>query len=107
MKELKREKIVAWITTHALKSGIKEVEGEVIDFGDIEAFFYGKNGTGPPRHEWHRTKEAAVCRAKEMLLNEIDLTERKLEMRIKRLEAMKRKIALTKKQLCALRNMQF
>lgn len=106
MKEPKREKIVAWITTYVLKSGIKEVEGEVIDYGDGEFFFYGKSGIGPPRHEWHRTKEDAVCRAREMLLNEIDLTERQLKMRIERLEAMKRKIALTKKQLCALRNMQ-
>ena len=61
------EPIVAWVTKHALTSGIKMEAGKVCHNISSSMFAYGvhllEHAHGK---EWHRTPEAAFARAEEM-----------------------------------------
>jgi hypothetical protein len=70
-----------WITKYALTRGIETATGEVVSegmfhispqkVGVFSQYFHG--------HDWHVTKEAALCRANEMRVRAIKNLEKKLE----------------------------
>ena len=62
---MNREKIQAWLTKHALVSGIGLVDGEVRHDINSELLSYGKCNTAHG-NDWHRTPELALSRAEEM-----------------------------------------
>ena len=73
------EKIKAWLTKHALTSGIEVVDAEVFEDGQrisytkprcFLEFAHGK--------EWHRTPAAALARAEEMRKAKIALLRRRI-----------------------------
>ncbi len=73
-----------WITKHALTKGVYAEEAELRAAGNIliespggYLQFFG-NG------EWHKTKSAAIAKAKEMIVGELA----SLKVRIGRLQAM-------------------
>ena len=74
-----------WISKYALTSGIKECDvrdcgdGMVADGNRASVFFYHGEGC-----EWHRSKEAALSRAREMRFVKIV----SLKKQIAKLEAM-------------------
>lgn len=74
-----------WITKYALTSDIKEMEAEQSeDFPDMvtgKAWNGNYHGEG---REWHRTYESAVARAE--------------EMRLKKIESLKKQIAKWEKK---------
>lgn len=85
-----KEKIITvWITKHALTQGIEEKKAK-IDEADknmikiykndvISEFYHGED------KDWHKTKEAAIKRAKEMRDRKI----KNLEKQIEKLKNMK------------------
>ena len=79
------EKIKAWLTKHALTSGIEVVDAEVFEDGQrisytkprcFLEFAHGK--------DWHRTPAAALARAEEMRKTKIA----SMRKRIAKIEAM-------------------
>ena len=76
---MKGEQIKAWLTKHALTSGIEVVDAEVLEDGQrisytkprcFLEFAHGK--------EWHRTPAAALARAEEMRKAKIALLRRRI-----------------------------
>jgi hypothetical protein len=63
----KQKSFTAWVTTHALTSGIKVVEAKL--GADDDTFIeYSVRGFWFHAHsqDWHQTPEAALARAEEM-----------------------------------------
>ncbi|MFR3727660.1 hypothetical protein [Lacrimispora sp.] len=74
-----------WITKYALTSGIKEMEVEQSeDFPDIVKGKTWNDSYHGDGREWHRTYESAIAKAE--------------EMRLKRIESLKKQIAKLEKK---------
>jgi hypothetical protein len=77
---LMAEKIKAWITKHALTEGIVMVDAEVS--GEGRTISYGHPGFSVQYahgKDWHRTPEAAIARAEEMLAAKIKSLKKSIE----------------------------
>lgn len=69
-----REKITVWVTKWVFTLGIIEEKAEVIDKERANCGFGYLHGG-----DWHRTREAAVKRAKEMQIKKIASVKKQLE----------------------------
>jgi len=83
---MKRETITVWITKYAVSRGIHKVEAEVC-WTSPNTITY-KEGDSWPQfargRDWHRTREEAIARGKEMLAIKIESVKKQL----RRLESM-------------------
>lgn len=86
------ENIKAWITKYALTDGVFEIEAELSNVSDNmicekrkDNSFYSNRYFHGEGKEWHRTKESALQKAEQMRIKKIE----NLKKQIAKFEKMK------------------
>ena len=71
-----------WITKYALSTGIQEVDGEIAGTSGSMVLYghgYSRQAAHGEGKDWHRTREAAVERAKKMRVAKIASLRKSIE----------------------------
>ena len=84
---MENEEITAWVTKHALSTGIQVVKGEVCHDISSGMLTWKPYGTAHGK-DWHRTPESALERAEQMRKDKIA----SLRKSIAKMEAMTFKV---------------